>query len=78
MTHKNIEQTLYRTAYNVVVRKVQNLYGYTSIEQTFDDGISEIIINDNEVDSLISVLQEYRARLRDYEEYEKENKERLL
>lgn len=64
MTHKNIEQTLYRTAYNVVVRKVQNLYGYTSIEQTFDDGISEIIIDDNEVDSLISVLQEYRARLR--------------
>ena len=59
---------LHRIDNDVRVCKTPMFRGYTSIKQTINDKESTILIMDNEIDDLISVLQEYQERLRDYEE----------
>jgi len=70
MTQYNIElvQTLHRIDNDVRVCKTPMFRKHTSIKQTINDKESTILIMDNEIDDLISVLQEYQDRLRDYEE----------
>jgi len=63
---------LRRVCNNITVLKTPILSGYTSILQVIDNNIDnntdEILINDNEIDDLIMVLQEYKEQLRGYED----------
>jgi len=53
---------------NITVLKTPIIRGYTSILQIIDNNTDEILINDNEIDDLIMVLQEYKEQLRGYED----------
>jgi hypothetical protein len=57
---------LERICNNVIVVKTPIVTGYTSIYQYIDNEKSELLINDDEVDDLISILQNYKEQLEGY------------